>query len=100
MSKSRKSYTRAFKLKVLAEVASGRPIAEVTKEHGLTKNAIYKWQELHQRYEDLAFSGNGNAYTLESRMSEMQQLIGQLTVDNQVLKKALRQRQEEEAKEK
>jgi len=94
MSSKRRHFTSAFKLQVLSELSSGKPIAELTREYQLSKNAIYKWQDLHNRYKEMAFAGQGNAYTVEARMNQMEQLIGQLTVENQLLKKLWRYQQD------
>ena len=95
MSK-RQSYSRAFKLQVLAEIAGGKPVPDATREYGLSRNAIYKWQALHEQYGDIAFAGNGEAYTVEARMSEMERTIGRLTVENSILKKLIKHRQDTE----
>jgi transposase-like protein len=42
--RSPRKFTDAFKAKVLSEVASGRSVAEVTRQYNLGKNAIYEWQ--------------------------------------------------------
>ena len=40
-----------------------------------------KWQKLHEQYALNAFQGNGPAYTQEAKIAELEQLIGQQTVE-------------------
>ena len=40
-------------------------------------------------HEGHAFAGNGNTYTSEAKIAELERRLGQLTVENAVLKKAL-----------
>ena len=42
-----------------------------------------------QQYAEKAFAGNGNAYTDEARIADLVRKIGQLTMENDLLKKAL-----------
>jgi transposase len=87
--KHRRKFTREFKLQVLAEIAAGKSVAQASREHQLHPTLIGRWQKQHRQYSDRAFSGNGHAYTDESRLAELERMVGRLTMENDLLKKAL-----------
>jgi transposase-like protein len=70
----RREYTRDFKIRVMHEIEAGRGITEVARE--------------------LEFSGAGRPrpaqpVTEGQRIAELERKIGQLTMENDLLKKAL-----------
>ncbi len=87
MSLKRRVFTREFKLQVIAEVKSGKPMAQVARTNQLNPNTIAKWRKQLHQYQDRAFAGNGHPYTDDARVAELERLIGQLTVENDTLKK-------------
>lgn len=89
MSLKRRVFTREFKLQVVAEAESGKPAAQVAREHQLNPNTVTKWRKQLRQYKDRAFAGNGHAYTDEARTAELERMVGRLTMENDLLKKAL-----------
>lgn len=87
--KQRRQFTREFKLRVLAEVTAEKSLAQAAREHQLHPTLIGRWQQQQRRYADRAFAGNGHAYTSEARVAELERMIGRLTMENDLLKKAL-----------
>jgi transposase len=85
----RRRFTREFKLQVIREVEAGKTIAHAAREHQLHPTLLRRWQHEHQQYADQAFMGNGYTYKYEARIAELERLIGQLTMENVLLKKAL-----------
>ena len=47
---------------------------------------IGKWRTADEKYGERAFAGNGHAYTEDARVAELERVIGQLTVENLLLK--------------
>lgn len=88
-SLKRREFTKEFKLQVVAEVDAGKPQAQVAREHQVTANTIAKWRKQLRQYKEHAFSGRGKAYTDEARISELERMVGRLTMENDLLKKAL-----------
>ncbi len=88
-SLKRREFTKEFKLQVIAEVDAGKPQAQVAREHQVTANTIAKWRKQLRQYKEHAFSGRGTAYTDESRISALERMVGRLTMENDLLKKAL-----------
>lgn len=87
--KQRRKFTREFKLQVIREIEAGKTIAQAAREHQLHPTLICRWQKQHRQYAERAFAGNGRAYTDEARISELERMVGRLTMENDLLKKAL-----------
>ena len=85
----RRTFSREFKLRVIREVESGKSQAQVAREYQLADQTIGKWRRQHRRYKEKAFAGRGHAYTDDARLSELERKVGQLTMENDFLKKLL-----------
>ena len=85
----RRVFTQEFKLKVLREVDAGKSQAQAAREYQLTETSIYKWRQQYAKYKAKAFAGRGRAFTDEARISELERKVGQLTMENDFLKKLL-----------
>ncbi len=88
-SLKRREFTKEFKLQVIAEVDAGKPQAQIAREHQVTANTIAKWRKQLRQYKEHAFSGRGLAHTDEARIGELERMVGRLTMENDLLKKAL-----------
>ena len=89
MTLKRPIFSRDFKLQVIREIEAGKTVAQAAREHQLHPTLISKWQKQLAQYPEQAFSGNGNIYKDEARVAELERMIGQLTMENSLLKKAL-----------
>ena len=90
MALKRRIFTRDFKLQVVREVNAGKSMAQASREHQLTPNTVAKWRKQLRQYPQTAFAGRGRAYTDEARVAELERMVGRLTMENDLLKKALR----------
>lgn len=82
-------FSREFKLSVMRELESGKPVAEACRQHGLKKDVIYRWKKEYRENPGSAFSGLGNVSTIEARNAELERMVGRLYEENQLLKKAI-----------
>jgi transposase len=89
MSKTRRQFSKAFKLQVIRELEAGKSLAQAAREHQVHPNMLRKWQQQVESYGEQAFAGNGHRYTQEAKVAELERLIGQLTIENAFLKKVL-----------
>ena len=89
MSRRRRGFAREFKLQVLREIEAGKSMAQVSREHQIHPSLICKWRKHSSEYGEEAFSGNGNMYKYEARIAELERMVGQLTMENALLKKGL-----------
>lgn len=87
-----RKYTREFKFKIVREVMSGKTHLQVAQEFDIHPNNVDRWVKQYEQYGESAFIGAGYVYprtTDESIINEMEKKIGQLTMENDLLKKAL-----------
>lgn len=91
--KHRRQFSREFKLQVLAEITAGKSLAQAAREHQLSPTLINRWQKQYRQYPKQSFPGNGRAYTDEARIAELERMVGRLTMENDLLKKALQRLQ-------
>ncbi len=89
MGLKRSEWTKEFKLQVITEVEAGQPMSPVAREHQVTATPLRKWRKQHRQYTDKALAGNGRAYTDEARTAELERRVGRLTMECDLLKKAL-----------
>lgn len=89
MAVKRRRFTREFKLQVVREVETGKPLVQVAREYQIHPTLLGRWRKEHLKYAERAFTGNGNPYKDEARIAELERMVGQLTMENALLKKAL-----------
>jgi transposase len=88
-----RTHSREFKLEVVQQVARGvkRP-AQVCREHGIAESLRLRWRKEYEVRGEAAFLPGPQTEDerLTRRVAELEQFCGQLTLENAVLKKALR----------
>ncbi len=89
MVRSRRTFTREFKLQVVKELEGSKPIAQVVREYEIHRDVATRWYREYRKYGDDAFQGNGQTYKEDARIASLERKIGQLTIENDFLKKAL-----------
>lgn len=95
MTVKRRKFSRDFKLQVVREIAGGKPQAQIAREHEISQQVISRWCRQHRRYQERAFSGNGRAHTDEAKLATLERKVGQLTMENDLLKKLLQKLEQE-----
>ena len=89
MGKTRRKYTREFKLSVIRELESGISISELARKNNIHPALPSRWKKEYYEDPNRSFSGNGNIYKLEARNAELERLVGQLYAEKEFLKKAI-----------
>lgn len=93
---AQRSYSPEFKQRVVEELLAGakRP-GQLCREHGVDFSTLRKWREQYAQQGVAAWNGPGlKAVTAqEDKIAELERIVGQLTVENMVLKKALQRAQ-------
>ena len=87
--KSRKKFTKEFKISVLRELENSKSAVQLCREHGIHPSMLSNWKREYKENPETAFSGNGNTNKLEAKLAESERLIGQLYAENTFLKKVL-----------
>jgi transposase len=84
----RRTFTKEFKLKLIAELETGRTNAEVAREYRVHPVLLSRW---HCQYHQSAGTLNETGITTEQeKIATLERTVGQLTMENLLLKKALR----------
>jgi len=96
MVKSRRVFTREFKLAAIKELDSGKPLGLVARQLEVSANTLHRWRREFKEQPTKAFSGQGRRVFAESREAELERKIGQLTMENDFLKKLLRSFEEQQ----
>lgn len=91
MPNTRKNYSDEFKFQVVLETfASGTTIEKVCRKHSVHATQINQWRKVFKQNGHLAFSGILKPRTKpEQDPKQLKEIIGDLTIENVILKKAL-----------
>ena len=92
-------YTREFKLSLLNEL-NFKSAVEVSREHDIHPVMLSKQKKELAENPGKAFAGNGNICHYEAEIAKRDRLIGQLCLENVLLKKTAIRLQELNAEEK
>lgn len=96
MVKSRRVFTREFKLAAVKELDTGKPLGYVARQLEVNPNVLHRWRREFKEQPTKAFSGQGRRVLAESREAELERKVGQLTMENDFLKKLLRSFEEQQ----
>jgi transposase len=94
MDLARRIYSRDLKIASMREIDHGRTIAEVARQLELSPKLLERWRGEWAARGELAFPGIGRRGVATGlsevrRTAELERKIGQLTMENDFLKKAL-----------
>ena len=88
MRKQRK-YGPWFKREVVEELLSGRSnINQLSRKHDISKALVSRWRDQYLKG-ILDEDTGGDVRSLKRRIRDLEQLVGRLTLDNELFKKAL-----------
>ncbi len=89
MKKTRKTYTREFKLEaVKMMVEQSLPAKDVESSLGIGRGMLYRWKSQFEAEGDASFPGNGNASPLEAENRELRKQLKRAQQERDILKKA------------
>ena len=91
MSKKRKKYSPEFKAKVaVAAIKGDETLNQLSERYGINANLIVKWKkQLLESSAEVFASGKGLSPDRESEIKGLQAKIGEITMVNDFLSKAL-----------
>lgn len=91
MSRKRRNHSPEFKAKVaLAGIKGDETLSELAQRFGINANLVVKWKkQLLEQSSEVFTSGKGLAPDRESELKDLQAKIGELTMVNDFLSKAL-----------
>ena len=93
MNLARRVYSRDLKIAAMREIDGGRTISELARQLELSPKLLERWRGEWRAQGERAFPGVGRrglapAFTERQRIAELERKIGQLTMENDFLKKA------------
>ena len=91
MSKKRRNHSPGFKSKVaIAAIKGDETLSELSRRYNINANLIVKWKKLLlDNSAEVFASGKGLAPDRESEIKDLQAKIGEITMENSFLSKAL-----------
>ena len=91
MARRQRQFSAEYKAKIVLEMLTGkRIVAEIARTEKIKDSLLYKWRAEALEKLPLVFSMARPDREQNQREKELEQLIGQLTIENQALKKASR----------
>jgi transposase-like protein len=85
----RRKFTPEFKAKVVLEVLTGtKSSAEVCREYQLQPQVLGRWKTHLVEEAALLFAGDQQQQEYEQRVAELERLVGRLTMELEIAKKA------------
>lgn len=95
--KSRRIFTREFKVAAVKELETGKPAGNVARGLEIKPNLLHRWRQELRKQPSKAFSGQGKRMEADSREAELERKVGQMTMEIDFLKKLLRSLEEQQA---
>ena len=91
MSQKRRNHSPEFKAKVaLAAIKGDQTLSELSNRYQINSNLIVKWKkQLLENSAEIFASGKGLAPDREAEIKDLQAKIGEITMENDFLSKAL-----------
>ncbi len=75
------------KMEVIKKWQKGMSVKELSKEYEVGQSTIYRWVREYNMYKDETSNRNIDTYKHEGKIAELERKIGQLTMENDLLKK-------------
>ncbi len=91
MARKQRQFSAQFKLETVLEVLKGeKPMAQICRERAVTDSLVYKWRGEFVEKAAGVFEGkitSSQSSESNERIAELERLVGQLTMENALLKK-------------
>jgi transposase len=90
MAKVQKTYTQEFKREaVRLAQTSGKPIAQVARELGISDTSIHQWRKELAEHGQEAFPGSGHQTAQEEELRRLKRELARTQKERDILKKAV-----------
>jgi transposase-like protein len=87
--RKRRQFTPEFKAQVVLDLLAGvQSQAEACRKHGLGPNLVALWKSTFLERAHLVFEGDAARTAERARIAELEQVLGRMTLENEILKKA------------
>jgi len=83
-----RKFSKAFKSQVVEEYLAGEATqAQLARRYGVSDNLIFQWRK---RYAEGKLEEVAGSTDKDERIKELERMVGQLTMENELLKKGVR----------
>src|SRR5690348_13479077 len=90
MAKVQKTYTTEFKREAVRWAqTSGKPIAQVARELGISDTSIYQWRKALAAHGEEAFPGSGHQTAQEEELRRLKRELEVTRQERDILKRAM-----------
>ncbi|MNZ23070.1 MULTISPECIES: IS3 family transposase [Pseudomonas] len=89
MTQTRRRFPESFKREAVDQVLAGTPLRHVAEALGIAESLLGKWKRQYEQQGDDAFPGNGKQRGESAELRRLRQQLAQVTMERDVLKKAL-----------
>ena len=96
MTLSRRKFSAEFKLRAVRQVEAGASVAAVARRYEIHPTLLSKWRQPLRRDPERAFQRDRQPHDEQVQVSEREQMVGGLTMENALLKKALARLEEQQ----
>lgn len=89
MTANRRQYSAEFKAKVVLQVLTGeKTSSDICRTHKLNTNVVNRWRKEFLEQASSIFERGDKGNEEEQRIAELERLVGQLTLQLEIAKKA------------
>lgn len=86
--RKRRQFTPEFKARLVLDLLSGvQSPAEACRKHGLSPNLLALWKATFLERAPSLFTRDGTRTGEQARIAELEQVLGRMTLENEILKK-------------
>jgi transposase-like protein len=82
MSKTRRKFTREFKVAAVKGLQAGYPVGRVARELEVNPSQLQLWKRQLEERPNSAFSGEGRKRAEETQVAELERKMGQPAMEN------------------
>ncbi len=87
--RAKRTYSAAFKRQVIEELMSGSAtMGQLSRRYDISTGLIGHWKNRYMEGK-LVEGKSANVKALEAKIRDLEQMVGRLTMDNELLKKAM-----------
>ena len=87
-TRRRRSFSPEFKTQRVLELISGSATpAELSRKHELSAQLLLQWKQTFLQKASIVFESDINHNMETDRMAQLEQTLGKLTLENEILKK-------------
>lgn len=90
MSKTRRQYTREFKVEAAKlSYNSDKPVEQIARDLGVSQSSLNRWRNEYRADPDQAFPGQGQLKERDQEVVQLKKELRQARMENEILKKAV-----------